>query len=531
MSRAAVRLDQAAAMATLHLPQLAAARVGGAPLRAGKPRSAVARWKRQLTWFAAGVTALVVLVAAASAAAMWHVISEVATAETVDETRSRAAADARIAVVEVERLLAETIAQEDPGKVRAAGVASIAAASRLEDAVTALRTALPANPDVAEMSRLVDSVKGPRVQVIVLARKGERAQASAAREAIAEPLQRIDAVSSAILQAQAASRQRAALERAALFEQMLYALLLAGLLSTAAGLLFYRRLLRRFAPVEQLLEEVAHSARELEAGGRQLDGLNSEVQQSNQRLRVLLDRFQGASQAMNQEAEGCLQDIGRLGQTCQASAGMSRQHADEATAVATQIHTMTARLHQLLEATRALGHSRSEITRFADQIETISATTRLLSLNAAVEAARAGVAGRGFSVIASSVRSLSEDTAQAALQIRRASEDITRQLGATTAAVQDTSALMDAGAGRIAALDSSARSNQALADGMHQEVQGFRGSFQRQVDRVQSMDQESQALAAALEDGDRHARLLDATSASLADTSSALLQRLSNLQA
>ena len=134
-------------------------------------------------------------------------------------------------------------------------------------------------------------------------------------------------------------------------------------------------------------------------------------------------------------------------------------------------------------------------------------------------------------MIANSVRKLSEDTQQAALQIRRASEDITRQLGATTQAVQQTSALMDEGATRIAALDSSARSNQALVDGMHGEVQGVRDTFERQVERVQSMDQESQALAAALDDGNRHAQLLDATSASLTQTSSALLQRLSNLQA
>jgi methyl-accepting chemotaxis protein len=226
-----------------------------------------------------------------------------------------------------------------------------------------------------------------------------------------------------------------------------------------------------------------------------------------------------------------MRDIAQLGETCQASAGMSREHAQEAAAVAGQIHGTTSRLHALLETTRALSHSRGEIARFADQIQGISMTTRLLSLNAAVEAARAGGAGRGFAVIASSVRSLSEDTQQAAQQIRRASEDITRQLGATTQALQDTSVLMDEGAGRIAALDSSARSNQGLADGMHQEVEGFRGSFERQATRVRSMEQESQALALALEDGARHAQLLDATSASLAQTSSALLQRLSNLQA
>ena len=113
-----------------------------APRRAGQ-RSAVARWKRQLTWFAGAVTTLVVAVAAISATSMWHVISEVAHAERVNEARSRAAVDARLAVLEVDRLLSQTMAEEDAARVRAAAVASIAAASRLEDAVTALRVALP----------------------------------------------------------------------------------------------------------------------------------------------------------------------------------------------------------------------------------------------------------------------------------------------------------------------------------------------------------------------------------------------------
>jgi methyl-accepting chemotaxis protein len=506
-----------------------AASAPAAPRR--RSRSMVAQWKRELSWFAAGVTLLVLLVACISLAAMWQVISEVARAENRNEARSGAAVGARLAVLEVDRLLSQTMAEDDPARLRAAAVASIAAASRLEDAVTALLGALPESAEVAQMSRLIDEVRGPRVNVITLARKGERAQALAARQAIVEPLQRIDRLSTSILEREAQARQRATGERSQLFERMLYSLIAAAALTTVAGVLFHRRLMRRFAPVEQLLEEVAHSARELQAGGLQLDGVNGEVQRGNQRLRTLLERCQDAMQAMRQEAHSCLADVAQLGETCNASAAMSRQHAEDAAAVAGQIQATTVRLHDLLEGTQALRRSRSEIARFADQIEAISATTRLLSLNAAVEAARAGAAGRGFSIIASSVRKLAEDTQQAALQIRRASEDITQQLGATTQAVQETSALMDEGAGRIAALDGSARSNQALADGMHGEVQGFRGTFQRQVERVQFVDREARAVAAALADGDRHARMLDETSASLAHTSAALTQRLTNLQA
>ena len=500
-------------------------------IRAARRHSAVGQWKRQLAWFAVATTVLVVLVAGASATAMWNVITQVARAEQANDERSVAAVGARLAVLEVDRLLSQTMAEEDPAKVRAAAVASIAAASRLEDAVNALRVALPGSTDVSEMGRLVDGVKAPRINVITLARKGARAEAAVARQSILEQLQQIDALSARILQREAGSRERAAQDRAALLERVLSGLLAAGLLSTLTGVLFYRRLMRRFVPVEQLLEQVASSARELQAGGQQLDGVNGDVQGANRQLRLLLERCQDAMDAMSKEAQRCLQEVDQLGGTCDASASMSRQHAEEAGQVAQQIQATSGRLHQLLETMQALARSRSDIARFADQIEVISATTRLLSLNAAVEAARAGIAGRGFSVIANSVRKLSEDTQQAALQIRRASEDITRQLGATTQAVQQTSALMDQGATRIAALDSSARSNQALADGMHQEVQGFRETFQRQVQRVQSMDRESQALAAALADGHRHAELLDRTSASLTHTSTALLQRLSNLQA
>jgi methyl-accepting chemotaxis protein len=502
-------------------------RAAAAPVR---QRSALASWKRQLAWFAGTLTVLIVLVAAASAAAMWHVIGEVARAERINETHSRAAVDARLAVLDVDRLLSQTMAEEDPAKVRAAAVGSIAAAARLEDAVTALRAALPDSGPVEQMARLVESVKGPRVAMITLARKGERAEASAARLRILEPLQEIDRLSGQILQREAESRRQASEARGALFENMLYALLVAALLSTIAGVLIHRRLMRRFGPVEQLLEEVGHTARDLQGGGQRLDGVNGEVQGANQRLRVLLERSHDATGSMAQEAETCLRELAQIGDTCKASAAMSRRHAEEAAVVASHIQATSGRLHELLETSAALGRSRSDIARFADQIEAISATTRLLSLNAAVEAARAGAAGRGFSVIANSVRRLSEDTQQAAGQIRRASEDITRQLGATTQAVQQTSALMDEGASRIAALDSSARSNQALVEGMHGEVQGFRGTFQRQVDRVQALERDSQALAAALEDGHRHARLLDEASASLAQNSTALLQRLSNLQ-
>lgn len=62
-------------------------------------------------------------------------------------------------------------------------------------------------------------------------------------------------------------------------------------------------------------------------------------------------------------------------------------------------------------------HSASEIISILDSIKSIADQTKMLGLNAAIEAARAGDAGRGFGVVAEEIRKLSESSKQTAEEI------------------------------------------------------------------------------------------------------------------
>lgn len=208
----------------------------------------------------------------------------------------------------------------------------------------------------------------------------------------------------------------------------------------ARSVLVFRTTARETARLRREQEATLTRVTDLLKGARRVAGTVSE---QSRRLDATAEALEGGASRQTEAVAEAAAAMDEMTATITASsdhsattASIAREAADEARGSAT--------------AVEGAARSMSTIAERISVIREIARQTDLLALNAAVEAARAGVHGRGFAIVAAEVRRLAERSSQAADQIialvdeaSRMSQDAGRRIAGLVPRIERTSSLVE----------------------------------------------------------------------------------------
>ena len=225
-----------------------------------------------------------------------------------------------------------------------------------------------------------------------------------------------------------------------------------------------------------IADSVNYTVEELRSLVSQVQGTVSRVTETTQQVEATSTELLAASDEQLREiretGESVLQMAGRINDVsaqAQQSAQVARQslQAAESGLHAVQntiggMNTLREQIQETSKRIKRLGESSQEIGEITELISDITEQTNVLALNAAIQAASAGDAGRGFSVVAQEVQRLAER-----------SGDATKQIAALVKTIQTDTA--DA----VAAME---RSTQGVVEGA--KLSDNAGTALGEIDRV-----------------------------------------------
>ncbi|RKM56004.1 methyl-accepting chemotaxis protein [Butyrivibrio sp. CB08] len=301
----------------------------------------------------------------------------------------------------------------------------------------------------------------------------------------------------------------------------------------------------------EVIKTTMDMSSELKRSGAELsDSANQASTASNQVSQAVDDISKGAvNQAESVEsAAGNTQDIGRdidevsenveelnaysneMKTACDAAMDALNKLIEQSTEVQESVHE----IGQTIDSTN---ESAKEISKFSEAITEIASQTNLLSLNASIEAARAGDAGKGFAVVATEIGQLAIQSSNSAEEIKKIVEKLVAD---SEASVEVMSKLNSNFAQQSEQLDDTKNNMQSMAanvtnvsnstESIASHIGQLGAAKDKLVEIIADLSAISEENAASTEETNASMQELNATFAIITESADKLQELASNMQ-
>ncbi len=235
------------------------------------------------------------------------------------------------------------------------------------------------------------------------------------------------------------------------------------------------------ATLRELISGIRDSVTQMASAAEQLSAITEQTSVGMNGQKIETDQVATAMHEMS----ATVQEVARNAEDASQAASDADREARAGDAVVSEAVTQIERLsEEMLRSTEAMAKLESESNRIGsvmDVIKTGAEQTNLLALNAAIEAARAGEAGRGFAVVADEVRGLAQRTQKSTEEIEQLVAGLQQGTQQVAAAMQNSHNLTES------SVELTRKAGLALTD------------ITAKVSNIQAMNQ--QIAAAAEEQG------------------------------
>jgi methyl-accepting chemotaxis protein len=195
---------------------------------------------------------------------------------------------------------------------------------------------------------------------------------------------------------------------------------------------------RQIGGIVEAAAVLGSAATEIVASTAQLASSASESAAAVSETTTTVEEIRQTTQLATQKAKA----VADSAQKAVQISNSGRKSTDDATAGMGRIR---AQMEAIAESMMRLSEQSQTIGQIIASVEDLAAQSNLLAVNAAIEAAKAGEHGRGFSVVAQEVKSLAEQSRQATDRVRTILGDIQKATTAAVLATEQGSKAVEAG--------------------------------------------------------------------------------------